>query len=82
MLFAEHTPRWRRTRHRFSAVWRQVTPVRLAIAGQDMRLRWGSLTRPRVGSFEVAAGDPRRPPKIPHLWPPQTPPPRGRRLST
>ena len=93
MLFAEHTPRRRRTRHRFSAVWRQVTrgltgpaaggsamilagfidrdtgdgdvidtgPIGSTsrpppIAGQDMRARWGSLTGPRVGDFEVAAG--------------------------
>ncbi len=33
--------------------------------------------------LKLVEGDikPRRPPKLPHLWPPQTPPPRGDRLS-
>lgn len=44
----------------------------------------GSPDKPKIPTvcrhFGIRA-IPRRPPKIPHLWPPQTPPPRGDRLS-
>jgi hypothetical protein len=55
-----------------------------AVAGEAERERTVSRAHPDAGmNVEARVGplDPRRPPKIPHLWPPQTPPPECDRLS-